>query len=163
MLIQCGYDIEFELPAPVVMTTLLQVHPTGQQHLKAPDKMIVQGGRIVDEFADAFGNLETRLVADAGTLRLSTRTIVEVSGDNDAVPWQVTQAPVEDLPAATLPYLLSSRYCEVDLISPIAWDLFGNYGLGWERVAAILNWVHEKVEFGYRFARPTKTASGCSP
>jgi transglutaminase-like putative cysteine protease len=57
-----------------------------------------------------------------------------------------------------LRYLLASRYCEVDLLSGIAVDLFGNTKPGWERVQAICTWIHDKVRFGYAYARPTKTA-----
>jgi len=57
-----------------------------------------------------------------------------------------------------MPFLLASRYCEVDELSGLAWQLFGNMAEGWPRVQAILDWVHSQVTFGYRFARPTKTA-----
>jgi transglutaminase-like putative cysteine protease len=40
----------------------------------------------------------------------------------------------------------------------VAYDLFGAVKPGWPRVMAICDWVHQKVEFGYHFARPTKTA-----
>ena len=57
-----------------------------------------------------------------------------------------------------LPFLLASRYCEVDRMTQIAWDLFGNTPPTWERVQAVMDWVHHNVQFGYEFARPTKTA-----
>ena len=41
---------------------------------------------------------------------------------------------------------------------PIAWDLFGKTPESWQRVQAVLDWVHGNVAFGYQFARPTKTA-----
>jgi len=53
---------------------------------------------------------------------------------------------------------LSSRYCEVDLLSNTAAQLFGNMRPGWQRVQAICDWVHGYVTFGYHFASPTKTA-----
>ena len=44
----------------------------------------------------------------------------------------------------------------------VAWDLFGKTPESWERVQAVLDWVHANVAFGYQFARPTKTAfDGC--
>jgi transglutaminase-like putative cysteine protease len=66
--------------------------------------------------------------------------------------------PVQELPAETLQYLMPSRYCEVDLLSPAAVELFGDVPRGWQRVQAICDWVHMKVTFGYPFARPTRTA-----
>jgi transglutaminase-like putative cysteine protease len=40
----------------------------------------------------------------------------------------------------------------------IAWDLFGNTPFSWERVQAVVDWVHNNVTFGYQYARSTKTA-----
>ncbi len=57
-----------------------------------------------------------------------------------------------------LPFLLPSRYCEVDRLSEIAWSLFGQTPEGWGRAQAICDWVHHHVQFGYEFARPTKSA-----
>ena len=68
------------------------------------------------------------------------------------------QAPIEELPSEVLRFLLPSRYCEVDRFVPVAHDLFGWMNPGWERAAAIRDWVHEKVRFDYQTARPTKTA-----
>ncbi len=43
-------------------------------------------------------------------------------------------------------------------MSDTAWSLFGHIPPGWERVQAIVDFTHNHIEFGYHFARPTKTA-----
>ena len=53
---------------------------------------------------------------------------------------------------------MSSRFCEVDLLSPIAVELFGDAPRGWARVQAICDWVQSKVTFSYAQARSTRTA-----
>ena len=63
------------------------------------------------------------------------------------------------LPNDVLLFLLASRYCEVDCLSDVAWNLFSNSPMGWGRVKAICDWVHNNVRFVYAFARPTKTAN----
>ena len=68
------------------------------------------------------------------------------------------EIPVADLPPEALVFLLNSRYCEVDLLSYTAAQLFGGMAPGWQRVQAICDWVHENVTFGYQFASATKTA-----
>jgi transglutaminase-like putative cysteine protease len=68
------------------------------------------------------------------------------------------EVPVEYLPQETLIYLLSSRYCEADLLSNVAAQLFGGTPRGWRRVQAVCDWVHSHVTFGYEFARSTRTA-----
>ena len=55
---------------------------------------------------------------------------------------------------------MNSRYCEVDLLSNTAAELFWNAPRGWERVQAVCGWVHNKVTFGYEFSNPTRTALG---
>jgi transglutaminase-like putative cysteine protease len=62
------------------------------------------------------------------------------------------------LPEDTLLYLLGSRYCETDSLSQIAWNLFGTAPMGWGRVQAICDFVHNHLVFGYQYANATKTA-----
>ncbi len=68
---------------------------------------------------------------------------------------------MQDLPDDILPFLLTSRYCEVDKLSDIAWQLFGHTAPGWTRAQAILDWVHNHITFGYHFADSTKSAFDC--
>ena len=59
-------------------------------------------------------------------------------------------------------FLLGSRYCETDALSDIAWKLFGNTPLGWARVQAICDYVHERIVFDYMKAKPQRTAWGAN-
>jgi transglutaminase-like putative cysteine protease len=68
------------------------------------------------------------------------------------------QHEVRDLPEETLVFLLGSRYCETDLLSDIAWSLFGHTQPGWARVQAICDFVHNHISFNYQNARSTRTA-----
>jgi transglutaminase-like putative cysteine protease len=85
-------------------------------------------------------------------------TLIEDSGEPDAVSPQACQLPVEDLPPEVLRYLLASRYCEVDRLLDTAGALFGDSQPGWARVQAVCDWVQANVTFGYPFASPTMTA-----
>jgi transglutaminase-like putative cysteine protease len=53
---------------------------------------------------------------------------------------------------------MPSRYCETDKLTDIAWSLFGNTPTGWARVAAITEFVHNHVTFGYHHAHHMKSA-----
>jgi transglutaminase-like putative cysteine protease len=112
----------------------------------------------VTSYFDSFGNRCVRFVAPQGHLRLSSSTLLQDSGEPDEVNWAACQSAVGDLPNEILRYLLNSRYCEVDRLSSVAFELFGQTSPGWARVQAICNWVHNKVTFNYQHARPTKTA-----
>jgi transglutaminase-like putative cysteine protease len=158
MLIRVGYELIFDAPAPVSMLLLLATHPSRADSLLRPDRPCAEPDLRRDEFLDGFGNRCTRVMAPAGRVRFWNDTLVQDSGLPDPVHPEAAQHAVEDLSASTLPYLLASRYCEVDRLSQVAWDLFGNSPPGWGRVQAVCDWVHANVRFGYDFARPTKTA-----
>jgi transglutaminase-like putative cysteine protease len=158
MLIRLGYDIRFEIGQPVPIVTLLSVHPSRRHDLKGPDLVHAEPGVKQVQYADSFGNICTRLLAPTGTLRLTNSTVVEDSGQPDPESPHAREVPVEELPTETLRFLMASRFCEVDLLSPLAVELFGGLPRGWSRVAAICEWVYSKVTFSYPHARPTRTA-----
>ena len=158
MKIRLGYDMEFETPGDLAMVAMLYVHPSRLKDLREPDLLETSAGVVKDDYIDSFGNRCARLVIPAGRLHLHGSTLIEDSGLLDAEGWGAAEHPVAELPTHTLQFLLNSRYCEVDLLSPVAHDLFGFSAPGWPRVQAITQWVHDKVVFGYQFARPTKTA-----
>ena len=158
MLIHLGFDIQFEIPAPVAMIALYHVHPTRAADLREPDEPRITPSVSVDEYEDSFGNVCSRFMAPAGKLQLYNSTLIEDSGEPDAVSPQARELPVENLPHEVLRYLLASRYCEVDRLLDAAGNLFGNVPPGWSRVQAVCDWVQANVTFGYPFASPTKTA-----
>jgi transglutaminase-like putative cysteine protease len=158
MLIRLGYEMVFEAAAATPMLLMLYVHPSRANTLKRPDQVHTDPIAAVEEFIDGHGNRCGRFVAPAGTFRLRGDTLVEHSGKPDVVCPDACQHSVAELPADVLPFLLPSRYCEVDLLTEVAWQLFGAIPIGWGRVQAVCDWVHANVRFGYEFARPTKTA-----
>ena len=56
-------------------------------------------------------------------------------------------------------YLLGSRYCDTQKLSDLAWATFGGTTAGWRRVQAICDYVHNRITFGYQYARNDRTAS----
>ena len=158
MLIRLAYDIQFDLPAPAAMIALLNVHPSRAQDLLEPDEMQTEPALPITSYTDGFGNRCSRIVAPAGQLRLSSSTLIQDSGLPDPVNFSAREIPVGDLPNDVLPYLLNSRYCEVDRFTSIAYELFGQVAPGWNRVQYICDWVHNHVTFNYQHARPTKSA-----
>ena len=158
MLIRLGYDIGFNVPAPVTIVAMLHVHPSRVPDLLEPDELKLEPAVPISGYIDTFGNRCSRFVAPAGHIRLTGSTLIEDSGMEDPTPLDAMEHPVAELPNETLIYLLNSRYCEVDRLSNIAVELFGNVAPGWNRVQAICSWVYSKVSFGYQHARSTKTA-----
>ena len=160
MIIRLGYDLGFDVVGQVPMTAILAVHPSRRQDLLEPDRLVITPEVPVDRYTDLFGNCCYRFVAPGGPVRLSSRTLIEDSGNLDAYAPDAPEVPVGELPREVLRYLLGSRYCEVDLLTQPAADLFGGLPRGWSRVEAVCRWVHDHVRFGYEFADATRTAHG---
>jgi len=158
MIIKIGYDIEFELPGATPIILMLYVHPSRQKDLRSEEKLIVDPAVPVTQYRDLFGNVCGRLIAPAGVVRFTLDALIEDSGRPDPKTPDAVQHRVEDLPDETLEFLLASRYCEVDKLSDIAWNLFGSTPPGWARVQAICDWVHNHITFGYHFADSSKSA-----
>jgi transglutaminase-like putative cysteine protease len=158
MLIRIGFEMVFEVPAPVPMLLMLRLRPEREASIRRPGGLRVEPEVSVRWYTDRFGNQAARLLAPAGRLVLRDDLIVEDHGQPDPVAPEARQVPLQDLPPDLLVYLLSSRYCEVDRLSDIAWRLFGGAPEGWARVQAVCDWVHRHVRFDYQSARPTKSA-----
>jgi transglutaminase-like putative cysteine protease len=160
MLIRLGYDIQFETVGEVPIITLLSVHPSRTRDLREPDELQTDPLVKVESYEDSFGNNACRLVAPNGRIRFQNSTLIEDPGTPDEVCLDAEEIPIDSLPVNVLPYLMNSRYCEVDLLSSTAAELFWNAPRGWARVQAVCNWVHSKVTFGYEFSSPIRTALG---
>jgi transglutaminase-like putative cysteine protease len=158
MLIKIGFDLQFEVASPTPMILLLFIHPSRRADLRSAERLVVHPDVPVTRYTDLFGNICGRILAPAGHVRLSLDGVIEDSGQPGRQALDVLQHRVEDLPDETLAFLLSSRYCEVDKLSDVAWKLFGATTPGWPRVQAICDWVHDHITFGYEFANPTKSA-----
>ncbi|WP_285018717.1 transglutaminase family protein [Novosphingobium sp. fls2-241-R2A-195] len=112
----------------------------------------------MQHYHDAFGNFCTRLTLANGTTTISCNFLMHDSGLADIQRPDAVQHEVADLPHEVLQYLLGSRYCETDHLSNIAWELFGHIPAGWQRVRAIVDFVHRHLTYGYEHARATRTA-----
>lgn len=156
--IRVGFEIEYLCPAPTPMLLALSIHYTRAGDLIVPDLLASEPPLVLDTYRDLFGNWCSRIVAPQGRLVLRADALVQDSGLPDVVVPALRQAPVEQLPEAVLLYLLGSRYCETDQLSDMAWREFGDGPTGWARVQAICDFVHHHIEFGYPYARRTRTA-----
>jgi transglutaminase-like putative cysteine protease len=158
MLIRVGYELIYSCPQPTPMITMLNIHYSRVSDIAKPDHMVVQPAVPMAAYRDSFGNWCTRLVLPEGTSRLRADAIVHDSGAPDVVAPAAKQRAVQSLPEETLLFLLGSRYCETDLLSETAWQLFSSVPEGWARVQAIVEFVHKHIQFGYEHASPHKTA-----
>jgi transglutaminase-like putative cysteine protease len=98
------------------------------------------------------GALEGNVTIEySAIVRLAPR--LELPADVQVTPWS-------QLPVAVLPYLLPSRYCPVDQFLRFAQRQFGNIAPGGARATAILDWLHENVDYVHGVSTSTTGAAG---
>jgi transglutaminase-like putative cysteine protease len=158
MQIRVGFEIVYHCFQETPMILMVHVHYSRAQDVIVPDRLTTDPFVPVTAHRDAFGNWCSRIVAPIGRIRLSANAIVRDTGQPDVFAPGAQQHEVRDLPEETLVFLLGSRYCETDLLSDAAWQLFSQTPPGWSRVQAICDFVHNHIVFNYQDARPTKTA-----
>jgi transglutaminase-like putative cysteine protease len=156
--IRIGYDLTVEVPLATAMLLMLNVHPSRAHDLLTPDTIHTEPVIPVSVYRDSFNNICARILAPAGTTRIFTDSMIRDSGEPDPVAPNAEQHYISELPDECMVFLLGSRYCETDELSDFAWATFKDTKPGWERVQAIVEFVHNHVTFGYQHARPTKTA-----
>ncbi|WP_088183001.1 transglutaminase-like domain-containing protein [Sphingobium sp. Z007] len=158
MLIRAGYDLLFAAHAPTQMITMLTVRPSRLADLKTPHSILNDRGLPMQDDRDVYGNICTRFLLQPGMTRISCDFVIADCGVADRQSPNAHQHEIDDLPADALIFLAGSRYCETDLLSGVAWGLFGHIPSGWQRVQAIVDFVHHHLTYGYPHARSTRTA-----
>ena len=155
MRIRVGYELAFDCPEVTPMILMFTTHYTCAANLVVPDRMVIEPAVPVTTYRDGFGNWCIRLVAPAGRIRMSARTLLGDSGEPDRQTNATCQTDVPDLPPEVLVFLLCSRYCKTDRLADEAWSLgHGPTGVG--RVRAICDFVHQHITFSYPDARSTR-------
>jgi transglutaminase-like putative cysteine protease len=141
------------------MILVVNVHHSRAADIVVPDRVTVEPFAPLIDYRDIFGNLCHRLLAPPGRLRLTADGVIRDSGQPDETISGAWQDSVQDLPEETLVFLLGSRYCETDLLSDTAWQLFSGTPPGYARVQAICDYVHNHISFNYQNARATRSAA----
>ncbi|MBP7242891.1 transglutaminase family protein [Amaricoccus sp.] len=159
MLIRAGFEIAIHVDAPTPILCALSPHPEGLAPVAGTGALEVEPPAPIETYLDDFDNRISRLVLPGGGATLTSDFVVAHDGSADAAAPEAAQASVDDLPDATLLYLMPSRFCESDLLAGEAWRRFGGVAAGWSRVQAICDFVHDHIAFGYGYGSPTKTAA----
>jgi transglutaminase-like putative cysteine protease len=157
--LQVGFELRYDCPQPVPMILLVNMHFSRAGDIVVADRLTTDPVIPVTAYRDAFGNWCSRLIAPRGSLLLTANGVVRDTGEFEQAVPSAAQHSVEELPEETLVFLLGSRYCDTDLLSETAWQLFQSTPPGWPRVQAICDYVHERIAFDYQNARSTRTAA----
>ena len=158
MLIRAGFEIALRCSQPTPLVGLLSVHPSRSSDTRSSSGVRLDRDVPSTTTQDMFGNTRTRLLAPIGVLTLSSDFELEDGGKLDEPASEEPEVHVDELPDDALPFLSASRYCETDKLTPLAWSLFGDVEPGGARVQAIVDYVHDRIRFGYEYASTTRSA-----
>jgi transglutaminase-like putative cysteine protease len=114
----------------------------------------------VESSEDSHGeppNRHLRIHAEPGALRLRYDAIVDVV-HHFALPADIKEVPIAELPASVLQYIYPSRYCQSDRLLSIARQEFGHMEPGYERIEAIRQWVQNRTKFQIGSSHPGTSA-----
>ena len=98
-----------------------------------------------------------RLHAMAGSLNLRYDATVDLDHFT-ALPGQIGEVSIANLPGSVLPYIYPSRYCQSDRLHRLAVKEFGHLPQGYSRVLAIRDWVQNRVSFKSNSSNGNTTA-----
>ncbi|SAL78093.1 transglutaminase domain-containing protein [Caballeronia terrestris] len=161
MKLRVGFELTYTCPHATPAVLMLNTHPSMVDSVIVPDRIVFDPPVPLTQYYDGFGNLCTRIVTPSyGSLSVSAEGVLEVPDTHETFPADDRQHAVEELPSDCLQFLLGSRYCETDLLSDVAWQMFGGLPSGRTRVQAICDYAHSHIKFDYKTARPTRTAYG---
>lgn len=157
MRVQVQSRLVYHFPQPTeAIAVILAAHAPGQvierEALTMPD-----GIRLAESLDPVTGG---RLLRGPlhGTVALDYSAVVRLS-PRLALPAAIQVAPWSQLPVAVLPYLLPSRYCPVDQFLRFAQREFGSIAPGGARALAILDWLHENLDYVHGVSTGTTDAA----
>jgi transglutaminase-like putative cysteine protease len=159
MQLRAGYELIYSFPQPTPIILVVNIHYSRASDIVVPDLLVTEPFIPITAYRDLFGNWCQRGLAPAGRVRLTADCVIRDSGQPDEVVPVAEGDSVEDLPEEALAFLLGSRYCETDLLSETAWQLFSGTAPGYARVKAICDYVHNHIAFDYQKASATRGAA----
>jgi transglutaminase-like putative cysteine protease len=112
---------------------------------------------VQEEIEGSPANRHLRMRSKSGPLRVRYDAIVDLV-HHFALPADIHEVPIADLPAAVLQFIYPSRYCQSDRLLNVARNEFGSMTPGYERVEAIRKWVQSRTKFQIGSSHPGTSA-----
>ena len=134
------------LDQPADFIFAIHALPTAAQHLCSESLQLSQSVPMRIEADPHFFHRLLRLRAVPGPLTVAYDAEVDIR-HHLVAPESIRETPIDELPAAVLPFIYPSRYCESDEVQALAIQEFGGLPPGYARVEAIRRWVLERTSF----------------
>lgn len=147
MILDATCQISFHATAPVPLVMMLRPR-SGYGQWVMREEYALDPHVTVLEATDSFGNLFQRIVAPTGFFSIRCACRVETQPCIDVEP-RAGLVPIEWLPDPVLQFLLPSRYCQSDLLNPLAASIVGELPVGYQQAAAIAHWLRSNLTYTY--------------
>jgi transglutaminase-like putative cysteine protease len=150
----CTFGLDATQPAAAV----IQVAPRPQPGLSIRDERWAADAYHYC-YVDHYGNRCERFQLAGGAATVTYEAHVVVARPADLIVRDAGETPVTSLPDEVLNFVMPSRFCLPDELGHEAWQRFGELTPGWSRVQAIVDYVHEHLEFMPGASNPWTTAA----
>jgi transglutaminase-like putative cysteine protease len=150
----CTFEVFTHQPAEAIM----QVAPRPQPGLSIRDERW-SAEAFHHCYVDHHGNRCERITLASGSSTVSYDADVVVAHPADVIVPSAAEHAIQTLPDEVLSFTMPSRFCLPDELGHEAWQRFGEVTPGWERVQAIVDYVHNHLEFTPGGSNPWTTAA----
>jgi len=148
--------LDYQVAAPAHLVFNLEAARCRSQTVVS-ESLAIDPAVDLQAFCDeASGNRFIRFDAQPGPLQLRYRASVQRTALE--LPAELPEMPVNQVPNDILHYLMPTRYCESDVMSRAAQQLFGDLPPGIGRVQAVADWIHESITYQPGSSDSTTTA-----
>ncbi len=148
--------LEYRVAAPAHLLLNIEAARSGTQTVSS-EHLVIEPPVQMQTFCDeSSGNRFVRFDAAPGSLKISYKATVQRAPY--LVPEGLAEMPVNQVPNDVLHYLMPTRYCESDLMSRAAQQLFGHLPTGIGRVQAVVDWIHDSITYEPGSSDSTTTA-----
>jgi transglutaminase-like putative cysteine protease len=139
-------NLDYIVNTPTDFVFVLQPTNTPYQRVTWEKLSTEPGLPAAEEIHGSPGNRHVRVHSEPGHFKLHYEAIVDLV-HHFALPADVKEVPIAELPASVLQYIYPSRYCQSDRMLELARQQFGTMEPGYDRVEAIRKWVQGRTRF----------------
>jgi transglutaminase-like putative cysteine protease len=149
--------LDYTVQAPTDFVFMVQPSRTPYQRVTWERLWLEPPLAVEEELHGEPANRHLRVRAEPGAFRLRYEAIVDLV-HHFALPADLREVPIAELPASVLQYVYPSRYCQSDRLQPVAMREFGTMAPGYARVEAIREWVQRRTRFEVGSSHPGTSA-----
>ncbi|MEP7453412.1 transglutaminase family protein [Phyllobacterium sp. SB3] len=141
-----GCELSYEVISPTVFIFNLEVAKL-QSHRDLTEQLTITPDHVRRIYVSPdVKNQYVSICCQGGPLHLHYEAEVMLDVYR-ADPSQISETPIVDIPLDIMPFLLPSRFVPSDRLAAFANKEFGHMQKGHDRITAICNWLHEKIEY----------------